>query len=258
MGNTLPRVNVIGMGEVGRRLADALLRAGIETKEVTRDHGWPQALQDHDGLYLVCVREEVLRKVLERIGPGASDRIILVQNGWIRPEIRDFPNVTRGLIWFTAKGEFFRVPRPSPFAGPWAVVLAAALSAGDLPSLAVDSAAFDRLDAEKMGLNCVIGLPLAVHGLSLGEYLEEAPEEAREVFREAVSVCASALGAETGTNLWEEFIRVAAPLDWVRVGRAKALEFRNGAVVALAEKLGLEAPVNAGLLREYTSRDLPS
>jgi ketopantoate reductase len=176
---------------------------------------------------------------------------VLVQNGWIRPLLDNHPLATRGLIWFTAKGDFFRILRPSPFIGPWASALSSVLESGGISAVEVDAADFDLLDADKMGFNCVVGLPLAVHGLTLGEYLSTHSQEARQVFTEAVSICSRALNAEAGEDLWNGFLRSAAPLDWVKTSRAKALEFRNGAVVSLAEELGLEAPINASLLRAH-------
>ena len=50
---------------------------------------------------------------------------------------------------------------------------------------------FGRFDADKMGFNCVVGLPLAVHGSSLGDYLEVYPGESRAVFEEAVAACSA-------------------------------------------------------------------
>ena len=68
--------------------------------------------------------------------------------------------------------------------------------AGGLPSEAVDGPQFDRFDADKMGFNCVVGLPLAVHGVTLGEYLAHDLDEARTVFDEAVDICSTAIGAD--------------------------------------------------------------
>ena len=249
--NDLPRVYVIGMGEVGTRLATGLRDAGVETGSVTRSRGWTAALDDVDGLFLVCVREESLEEVLARLRGVDGRRIVLVQNGWIRPQLRTLQEATRGLIWFTSKGDFFEVLRPSPFAGPWAGALSRALVAGGVAAEEVDAATCDRLDAEKMGFNCVVGLPLAVHGLTFGEYLSTLEHEAREVFIEAVTVCSHALNTDTDEDLWAGFVRSAAPLSWVKTSKAKALDFRNGAVVSLAAQLGLEAPVNAALLRAH-------
>lgn len=249
--NELPRVSVIGMGEVGTRLATGLRNAGVATNPVTRDRGWTAALEDDDGPLLICVREESLEDVLDRLRNVDGRRIVLVQNGWIRPQLLTLQEATRGLIWFTSKGDFFKVLRPSPFTGPWAEALSRALEAGGVAAEEVDAASFDRLDAEKMGFNCVVGLPLAVHGLSLGDYLSTLEHEARKVFTEAVTVCSHALNTSADNDVWDDFVRSAAPLEWVKTSKAKALEFRNGAVVNLADQLGLEAPVNATLMRAH-------
>ena len=100
-----------------------------------------------------------------------------------------------------------------------------------------------------MAFNCVVGLPLAVHRLSLSEYLESRQEEARAVFEEALTVCAGAVGALPDADAWEQFLLSAQPLGWVRVANAKALEFRNGAIVEIARRQGREAPVNTGLMK---------
>jgi ketopantoate reductase len=247
----IPRVHVIGMGEVGRRLAGAFHRAGIRTFPVTRTQGWDEARADREGLCLVCVREEMLAGVLESLPGVPSDRLVLVQNGWIRPLLHDLPDVTRGLIWFTSKGEFFQILRPNTFSGPLAEPISLALAAGGLPSEAVGSPLFDQLDADKMGFNCVVGLPLAVHGRSLAEYLADLPDEAKAVFDEAVGACSAATGAEIDKSGWENFKASAKHLGWVRVSEAKALDFRNRAVIALAAEQGRKAPVNSDLLRKY-------
>ncbi len=241
------RAFVIGMGEVGRRLAAALGAAGWECVPVTRGAGWDRAASTEEGLRLVCVREEALPGVVERLAGQPAGRLVFVQNGWIRPLLEPLGEVTRGLIWFTAKGEFFRVLRPSPFHGPAAVELARALATGGVPAEVADGRRFAHLDADKMGFNCVVGLPLAVHRVTLGEYLDRMPEEARAVFTEAVTVCSTALAVEPRVR-WEEFVATVEPIRWVAASRAKALEYRNGAVVRLAGRLGLDAPVNRRLL----------
>jgi len=246
------RVHVVGLGEVGTRLERGLRRAGVETVTVTRNTGWAEALADSKALYLVCVREEHLAEVLDRLKRVPPEQIILVQNGWIRPLLQTFHGVTRGLIWFTAKGDFFTILRANPFSGPMAETIAGVITAGGLPSEAVDAADFDRLDADKMGFNCLVGLPLAVRGLSLEDYLDSFPEEARAVFDEAVGACSAAIGAEINLKGWDQFLESAQHLGWIRVSEAKALGFRNQAVTALAAEFGRPAPVNTELLRKYS------
>jgi ketopantoate reductase len=240
---------VIGMGEVGRRLASALAAAGVEALPVTRASGWDEALTDHSGLVLVCVREEALAEVVARLRGVASRRLVFVQNGWVRPLLAASPSCSRGLIWFTSKSDFFRVLRPSVFSGSQAQSIAAILNRGGVPSVAVDEPAFAAAEAEKMGFNCVVGLPLAVHQVRLADYLEKHLDEAQAVFEEAAGVTARALAADASPQWWVEFLHLSVPLGWVRTAAAKALEYRNGAVVRLARDLGLDAPTNARLLK---------
>jgi hypothetical protein len=68
------------------------------------------------------------------------------------------------------------------------------------------------------------------------------------VFAEAVSITARALGVVPSDGWWPEFLRAAEPLGWVRSSVAKALEYRNGAVVRLARELGERTPANERLL----------
>jgi ketopantoate reductase len=246
----LDRVYVIGAGEVGGRLGQALRATGTEVIDVTRDEGWHQAADDPSGVRLVCVREEDLTSVLDQLD-GVPDRfIVCVQNGWIRPLLSDRRDVTRGLVWFTSKGDFFKILRASPFHGPCAAELADRLSAGGLPAGSADAATFAALEADKMGFNCVVGLPLAVHGVTLQRYLTDYRDEARELFDESVSTCARALGSTAEPEWWQQFCVAAEPLGWVRAATAKALEFRNGAVARLAREAGIAVPVTERLLRE--------
>lgn len=247
-------IYVIGFGEVGRRLARALGKAGLEAVPVTRDSGWDRAATDREGIHLVCVREQQLAAVLERLDRVPDRQIVLVQNGWIRPLLEQRPGVTRGLIWFTSKGEFFRVLRPSPFTGPLAERLAGALEAGGIAASAVDPDEFAALDADKMGFNCVVGLPLAVHQRTLGDYLDGYRDEAYELFTESVTACAEALRTTAHPAWWPAFVESVEPLGWVRATTAKALEFRNGAVAKLASELGLATPVTDRLLRAHAER----
>lgn len=241
------RVHVIGMGEVGRRLAGALERGGAAIVPVTRGTGWESVGAGNEPV-LVCLREDALEAILPRLGAIGDRRLVFVQNGWVRPLLETLPGCTRGLIWFTSKGEFFRVLRPSPFAGPLAASLTTRLSAGGIPSAGLEAGAFAAAEVEKMGFNCVVGLPLAVRGVTLGEYLERWPDEAQAVFDETVQVLAAALGIAPAPHWWDAFLESVAPLHWVRVSAAKALDLRNGAVIREARRLGLRAPVNESML----------
>jgi ketopantoate reductase len=194
------------------------------------------------------MREQHLAAALERLQGVDPSLLVAVQNGWIRPLLEGFPGCGRALIWFMSKGEHYHPLRPSPFSGRYAKPLASALSAGGIEAIAVDDHDLAVAEADKMGFNCVVGLPLAVHGVTLGEYLDRYTDEARAVFSEAVDVCAAALGVEPPAGAFEAFVASVEALRFVATSSAKALELRNGAVVRLADELGLDAPVNRGLL----------
>lgn len=245
----MDRVIIIGMGEVGSRLAGALGKAGVDVRPVTRSSGWPEAENDPAAPRIICVREDAVEEVFSRLSGVPSHLLVAVQNGWLRPVLGD-REVTRGLIWFMSKSDFFRELRPSPFYGPLAGNLVQALARGGLSVIAIGKPEFDRADADKMGFNCVVGLPLAVHGVSLGEYLEHHADEAEALFTESVSVCAAAAGCTVNDRGWPDFLESVKPLDWVRTSKAKALDFRNGAVTQLGRKLGIATPINDRLLRE--------
>lgn len=242
--------HVVGMGEVGGRLAAALAAGGVQVTPVTRTSGW-DTVGRGDGDVLVCVREDDLEALLPRLADVEPERLVFVQNGWVRPLLDEIRGCSRGLIWFTSKGGFYRHLRPSPFHGPRAAELVEALQRGGLPAEAMDDRSFRAADVDKMGFNCVVGLPLAVHGMSLGSYLDERRDEASRVFAEAVDVLSAAVGIEPDPEMWGAFVESVAPITWMKPSQAKALAFRNGAVVREARRLGLDAPANADLLRRY-------
>ncbi len=243
------RAHVIGMGEVGRRLAEALERAGVDVVPVTRHDGWDGARTDPSSIRILCMREQDLPAALEMLDGVPPQRVVAVQNGWIRPLLESWPGCGRGLIWFMSKGGFFNELRPSIVTGPSGAWLAGALTRGGLHvTFAEDPAQFAKLEADKMGFNCVVGLPLAIHGLTLGRYLDERPDEARAVFTEAIEICSRALGVDPEPDAWTRFVRTIEPIRWVATSKAKALDYRNGAVVRLARSLGLAAPANESLL----------
>jgi hypothetical protein len=242
------RVFVIGMGEVGRRFAAALAGRSAELVPVTKETGWERAASSEPGVRLVCVREERLAEVIARLNRVDPASLVFVQNGWIGPLVAPLAPCTRGLIWFRSKGDLFEVLRPTVFSGPLAGPLATAFIDAGVAAEAVGDRTFRVLDAEKMGFNCVVGLPLAVHGVTLGEYIVVAGDEAAALFGESVSTCAAALGVATQPGWWDEFLRVSRPLAGVRASAAKGLEFRNGAVARLARDMGLAVPVTERLL----------
>lgn len=241
---------MIGMGEVGRRLAEALGTAGWEVVPVTRAAGWDRALDGTDSSpRIVAVREEALGGVLERVPAALVPPLVLVQNGFLEAVHDDLTTVTRGLIWFTSKGEFFRELCPSLFYGAHAADLVAALAAGGLSVEVLDDReAFLREMIVKGIWNCVVGLPLAVHDVDLATYLRDERDELVALVAES----ARAAGAQYRVTVdpkvtLDKILDTTTELGWVK-GGAKALPWRNGAIAIFGRRHGVPTPVNDRLL----------
>lgn len=203
----------------------------------------------HDeGPIVVAVREESLRGLLKPLEKHLA-RCVFVQNGWVDQYLPAFGTVGRGLLWFTAKGELFKVLAPSIFFGPYADEVARILEAGKVAArVEPDAWVFVREIAFKLAWNNVVGLPLAVRGVSLAEYLEKNADEARAIVEETCAAIAVATEAPIDARLaFDVLLYTTRELGELR-GGTKALDFRNGAVVALAQSQGRAAPVNSRLL----------
>ena len=66
---------------------------------------------------------------------------------------------------------------------------------------------------------------------------------------ESVNVCAAAVGRQADEQWWQDFVDSVQTLDWVRTSQAKALDFRNRAVVEIARSYGMDTPINDRLLQ---------
>lgn len=238
------------MGEVGRRLTEALRRSGAVVRSVTREHGWQPALDPRDpSPRLVAVREEQLGAVLERFPSEMRPRLVLVQNGFLEAVYGDVGEAARGLIYFTAKGGFFRVLCPSIFHGPGIEPLVRALDAGGIPSRFEGSTGPFLEEMIVKGIwNSVVGLPLAVHDVDLATYLERHRPELDALAVEGVR----AAGAEYRVSVEPAravrvIIETTGELGGLR-GGIKALAFRNGAIARFGRRHGVPTPVNDRLL----------
>ncbi len=242
---------VIGAGEVGRRITAALRAAQQNVAVVTRTAGWADATATHDAApRIVAVREEQLAEVLGRFGESDRERLALVQNGFLEAVHGDIPQVTRGLLWFTAKGDFFRELRSSLWFGRLAHPLVAALRTGGLSvEELLDETTFRREMIIKGLWNCVVGLPLAVHGLDLSTYLTTHEREWRAVLAEGAAAASLEYGVRVAADeAAATLLATTAALGWVR-GGMKALAWRNGALARFGRRRGVPTPVNDALLR---------
>ncbi|RMG47275.1 MAG: hypothetical protein D6718_03930 [Acidobacteria bacterium] len=158
--------------------------------------------------------------------------------------------MTRGLIWFTSKGEFFASLRPSLFHGPLAEELVGPLAAGGLAVECVAGREAFRREMILKGIwNAVVGLPLAVHGVTLGEYLQRYEDELAALLEESAAAASAEYGVTVGAGDARACLaRTTGPIQWVR-GGVKAIPWRNGAIVEMGRRHGVPTPVNERLIR---------
>jgi ketopantoate reductase len=232
---------LLGAGEVGR----VFLRAKRRVRVIRRGEAVEAAPA---GTVLVAVREEDLGALVEPLRPVAS-RCAFVQNGLVDDVLAPLGEVTRGLVWFTAKGETFHVLAPSVFYGPRAEDCARWLGeAGVAARVEEDGARFHHEVARKLAWNNVAGLPPYVRKVTLGAYLTEHRDEARAVIDETLRVCAARWGTPVDTDdVLALVLATTGPIAGLRGGN-KALAYRNGAVQRLGRALGVATPVNDALL----------
>jgi ketopantoate reductase len=242
---------VVGMGEVGRRLAAALERAGWTVWPVGRSEGWEAATDtSNPAPRIVAVREEDLQSVLDRLPGSVRRRAVLVQNGFLEAVHGELEPVSRGLIYFTSKKEFYRELCPSPFHGPLATSIAEALGSGGVATELIDDrGTFLKAMIVKGIWNGVVGLPLAVHGVDLATYLLEHRGELEDLADEGARACGAQYGVEvSGAAAVAKLLETTADLGHVK-GGAKALAWRNGAIALFGRRHGIPTPVNDRLLR---------
>ncbi len=135
-------IMIIGLGQLGRVFAGALLRSGHPIIPVNRNDDMAAMADRHPDpdLVLVAVAEPDLHPVLARLPDVWRARAGLLQNellprDWLAHGITD-PTVIS--VWFEKKkGTDAKPLLPSPCFGPRAAILAHALNSVDLPARVV-------------------------------------------------------------------------------------------------------------------------
>lgn len=201
-----------------------------------------------EGPIVVAVREEDLATVVDELRPVAR-RTVFVQNGYIEPVIEPLGEVTRGLLWFTAKGDFFHVLAPSPFFGPLAEPIVAMLARASIDARVVeDPVEFARERAFKLAWSCVVGLPVALRATTLAAYLHQERVEAAALVDEVCSVLSAAWGVHVdASDAYARLLETTGELGWM-TGSTKGLSMRNGAIAQIGRAHRVATPVNDRLL----------
>lgn len=135
---------IIGLGQLGRVFAGALLRTGHAVVPVNRGDDMSAVAAMHPGpvLVLVAVAEPDLACVLDMLPKAWKSRACLIQNELLPRDwhARGITDPTVISVWFEKKkGSDAKPLIPSPVAGPKAGLLAKALGKIDLPAREIAS-----------------------------------------------------------------------------------------------------------------------
>lgn len=251
----MKQIIIIGAGRIGGALAAA---SPLPCTLVTRDRGWEALLEPAGDPLLVCVRNDDLEAVVERVPAMRRADLVFVQNGmldgWLAAH--GLADSTRGVLFFAvaARGAAIDAGGVSPFTGPHAPALADWLISLGVPAQAVDRPRFAAIMLEKLIWNAAFGLLCERHGVTAGEVLARHAEDLERIVAELNAVGRAALGVDLeDTALLARLRAFAARIPETRAG-LKEWSWRGGWFVAAAREHGLEMPAHARLLAGLARR----
>ncbi|MEW6611778.1 MAG: hypothetical protein AB1409_03450 [Pseudomonadota bacterium] len=239
---------VIGMGQLGRVFAGALLAAGTGVLPVLRGTDMAAVAErfPRPPLVLVATGEDDLHPVLERLPTPWRERVALLQNellphDWQRHSIR-LPTVVP--VWFEKKaGTDVKPLLPSPVHGPAAELLLRALGAVGIPARALDSE--EALTFELVLKNVYI-LTTNIAGMRVGgntgELWERHRELAEAVMDEVIAIQEGLTGGRFARAALLQGLQAALLADPLHgcMGRSAPVRLRRA--LAHAERLGIAVP----------------
>jgi hypothetical protein len=252
------RAVIVGMGEVGSLLAVGARACGVRVSEVRRGESIADAAEGCDGPIVLAMREDdfvgPLREALS-LRPASPESVVVLQNGFIDEELEG-RSITRGVLWFTKKGDFFASARDSVLAGRWAEELARWLDAVGARSAVTSEEDARREGREKAAWSCLVGPGVFAFERTFAEMLSRDERASRRIVEEACDVASRTLGERVSREgAWAMVEQTVGPLGWMR-GGPKGLAWRSGKVVEWAERMGdgYAAIENGEVVRRILSR----
>lgn len=247
---------VIGNGRVGTALASQSRARGIVCHLVGRAHGW-QHLQTPAGApIVVCTRNDDLPQVLAQLPPHRRADVVIVQNGMIRPWLREqgLTAVTRGLLFF-AVAQIGDAPQPggmSPLTGPLAATVAQWWQTLGLPAACIADSDFRQLELEKLLWNCCLGALCQAYSVPVGLAVTVYATELAQLVAELAPLAAAELQVPCDSvqrdSLVDNLRHYSLSIADYRA-TVKEWRWRNGWFVDAARQQGRQTPMHSQLLR---------
>lgn len=247
---------VIGGGRIGTALVDQSRLRGLQVPLVGRLDGW-QVLDEPAGVPIaVCVRNDDLSAVLERVPPHRRADLVFLQNGMLRPWLsdHDLAKASRGLLFFAVaqRGAPAIPGGVSPMVGPHALAMANWLQQLDLPAAAVTPEEFAAVEVEKLLWNSAFGLLCEVHSCNVGTVVQQYRPQLHDLAAEMLNLAGPACGADLALEpLVDRLCAYSLAIADYR-GAVKEWQWRNGWFVQEAARRGLRSPVHEELTKRLS------
>lgn len=251
---------IIGAGRIGTALADLSQERGIACTLVRRDTGW-EALDGPPGEpILLAVRNNDLLDVIARVPTYRRDDLVFVQNGMIRPFLREnaLERCTRGLLYLAVarRGDPIIPGGVNPFCGPHGPAMTRWFVQLGLEATDLDWARFSYYELEKLCWLAIFGVLCERYGLTVGEVAENHADEVRELAEEFARVGRAALGVEAPLEYFVERLLGYSRRIPSFPASVKEWPWRNGWLDQAARQYGVETPRHRELLRQIGKEHL--
>lgn len=244
---------VIGGGRIGTALVQQSQAHGLNVPLVRREDGW-QALDEPPGPPIaVCVRNDDLSAVLQRVPAHRRADLVFLQNGMLRPWLSDhgLEKASRGLLFFAVaqRGGPAIPGGVSPMAGARAQAMASWFRQIDLPAAAVSPEEFAAVEVEKLLWNSAFGLLCEVYRCDVGTVVHQHRQQLWDLAAEMLQLAGPACGADLALEpLVERLCAYSLAIADYR-GAVKEWPWRNGWFVQEAARRGLRSPVHEELTK---------
>lgn len=244
----------IGAGRIGSSLAGLAARHGLPYRLIDRTTGW-EALDEAPGEpILVCVRNEELKPVIDRVPELRRPDLVFVQNGAIRGLLAEhrLPHATRGVLWLaaTARGGEITPGYPTPFCGPHAPYCAAWFHDAGLGGVPVDWARFSLHELSKMVWISAFGALGDAYDEDCGQIAERRPVEVAALADELRVIGRVDMGVDVDLDwLTRRLLDYAEKIPRYRVS-VREFPWRNGWFMARAAHWDKATPLHKRLLQQ--------
>lgn len=245
---------ILGRGRIGTMMHELAGRAGVSATLLGRDDNDAPVARAHPGRpIVVCTRNDDLEGVLADVHPDNHADLVFVQNGLIQGWLADrgLGGCTQGVLYVAVPtvGAAPTAGGDSLFWGRHATTVAGLMQrAGVSARTTPDQDVYLREAGVKLLWICAFGVIGQATGRPVGELARDEKAAVRALVAELAPVVGHALGVVIPVSAAaDEALRYARAIPDYRAS-LKEWAWRDGAVLAVAEELGVPLPQHTAWL----------